>query len=156
MEAKMKKILSFFGLLILISLLTGALTAAAPMPNVDIKLISGLPAVMKVGDTATVVVQVTSDQEFLYAAMLPNFHFPGRGLMAVNMGGDRVLRNTTATLEITFVAKNPTAGLPDEGVCPGGGGQAAVNVAAGARFAGGVLVAQRFPQAGFFCVTVEP
>ncbi len=152
----MKKIFSIFGLLILISLLTGALTAAAPLPTVNITLISGLPSVMKVGDTATVVVQVTSDQEFLYAAMLPNFHFPGRGLMAVNMGGDRVLRNTAATLEITFVAKNPTAGLPDEGVCPGGGGQAAVNVAVGARFAGGYLVAQRFPQDGFICVTVEP
>ncbi len=152
----MKKLFSLLGLLILVVLLTGALTAAAPLPNTTFTLISGLPSVMKVGETATVVVQVNSDQEFLFAQMLPNFHFPGRGLMATNMGGDRVLNNTSATLEITFIAKNPTAGLPDEGVCPGGGGLAPVNVKAGVRYPGGFVAGAVFPPDGFFCVEVVP
>jgi len=69
------------------------------------------------------------------------------------MGGDRVSNNTTATLTITFIAKNSTAGLPDEHVCPTGG-VAPVAVVAGARFPDGFTARQRFPAAGFFCVTV--
>ncbi len=152
----MKKIFSLFGLFLLVSLLTGALSAAAPLPSPTFTLVSGLPSVMKVGETATVIVQVDSDQDFLFAQMLPNFHFPGRGLMAVNMGGDRVLNNHAATLAVTFIAKNPSAGLPDEGVCPGGAGYAAVNVAVGVRYAGGLVFAQRYPTEGFFCVQVVP
>ncbi len=150
----MKKIFSLLGLLILISLLTGALTAAAPLQiSHSINLVQGLPTVMKVGDTATVIVQVDSpDQPFLYAQMLPTFHFPGRDLMAINMGGDRVLNAKAATLEITFIAKAPTADLPYEGVCPPGG-LAPVAVVAGVRYPGGYADSLRFD----FCVdVVEP
>lgn len=155
----MKRIFSLLGLLILISLLTGALTAAAPLPAPPtITLVQGLPDTMTVGEIQTVIVHVDSpDQPFLFAAMLPTFHFPGRGLMATNMGGDRVSNGTSADLEIHFIAKNSSAGLPDEGVCPGGAGFAAVAVVAGVRYPGGVVFAQRFPEAGFFCVkVVEP
>ncbi|HEX2697207.1 MAG TPA: hypothetical protein VHM28_05820 [Anaerolineales bacterium] len=152
-----KRILSIIGLLILSTLFTGVLIAAAPgpgpQPNVTFTLVSGLPSTMNVGDTATVVVQVESDQQFLYAQMLPTFHFPGRGLMATNMGGDRAHDSTSATLEITFVAKNSTADLPDEGVCPTAG-VAPVAFFAGVRYPGGVIVAQRFPETGFYCITV--
>jgi hypothetical protein len=152
-----KRIASFIALIVLSALLTGALTAAGPgpLPNVTFTLVSGgPPATMNVGDTATVVVEVTSDQEFLFAQMLPTFHFPGRGLMATNMGGDRVQGNTTATLEITFVAEGSTGDLPDEGVCPAGGGLAPVAFVAGAHFAGGFVAFQRFPAEGFYCVAV--
>ncbi len=151
-----KRIVSILGLLILSTLLTGTLTAAAPasVPNVTFALVgSGLPSTMNVGDTVTVVVQVDSDQEFLFAQMLPTFHFPGRGLMSTNMGGDRVLGNTTAALEITFIAKDSTAGLPDEGVCPTGG-VAPVAFVAGVRYPGGFIATQRFPETGFYCVAV--
>jgi hypothetical protein len=158
MEAQMiKRIVSAICLVVLSAFLIAALTAAAPapgpVPNVTFTLLSAPPATMNVGDTANVVVQVTSDQQFLFAAMLPTFHFPGRGLMATDMGGDRVSNNTTATLTITFVAKGSTLGLPDEGVCPTGG-VAPVAVVAGARFPGGFTARQRFPANGFFCVTV--
>ena len=152
-----KRITSIVGLLALSIVLFATLTAAAPgpdtRPNVTFTLVSGLPLVMNVGDTATVVVQVTSDQQFLLAQMLPTFHFPGRGLMATNMGGDREQSNTNATLEITFIAKDSTTDLPDEGVCPTAG-VAPVAFVAGVRYAGGFVTAQRFPETGFYCVAV--
>jgi hypothetical protein len=129
-----KRILSAIGLLILVTLLTGILTAAAPIPNVTIVLVSGLPATMNVGDTATVVVQITSDQEFNYAQMLPTFYFPGRDIIAVR-GGDHVGSGTSATLEITFKAKGSTVKF---------GGAVPVSVVAGVRFRGGYVVSQRF------------
>ena len=139
-----RKILSTFGLIALMLLLTGLTTAAAPTPppapNVTFTLISGLPETMNVGDTATVVVQVTSDQEFNYAQMLPTFYFPGRGVVAVQ-GGDHAGSGTSATLEITFVAKGSTADL---------GGAIPVSVVAGTRYKGGYTAAQQFD----FMVTV--
>ncbi|OGO39817.1 MAG: hypothetical protein A2Z03_03255 [Chloroflexi bacterium RBG_16_56_8] len=151
----LKRIVSIFGLLLLSALLAGLLTAAAPLPvpTTTFQLLSGLPSTMNVGETATVVVQVTSDQEFLFAQMLPTFHFPGRGLMATNMGGDRVHDGTSASLAITFIAKNSTADLPDEEVCPTAG-VAPVAFYAGARYPGGYIASQRFPAQGFYCVTV--
>jgi hypothetical protein len=130
----MKRILSVFGLLLLTVLLTGALTAAAPMPNVTFTLVSGLPATMNVGETATVVVQVTSDQAFNYAQMLPTFYFPGRGVVAVQ-GGDHVGSGASALLKITFVAKGSTAKF---------GGAVPVSVVAGARYRGGYVASQQF------------
>jgi hypothetical protein len=158
MEVQMlKRILSMFGLLVLSALLIGMLTAVAPepAPNVTFTLISGLPATMKVGDTATVVVQVSSDQEFLFAAMLPTFFFPGRGVVATNAGGDRVGSGTSATLAIPFIAKEATAEFPSQGACPTGG-VAAVAVVAGAHYPGGFVATQRFPASGWFCVAVLP
>lgn len=130
----MKRILSVVALLALSLLLTGSLTAAAPMPNVTITLVSGLPSTMNVGDTATVVVQITSDQPFNYAQMLPNFYFPGRGVVAIQ-GGDHARGGTSATLAITFRAKGSTASF---------GGAVPVSVVAGARFKGGYVVSQQF------------
>ena len=139
-----RKIYFTFGLLVLMVLLTGTLTAAAPAPppapNLTFTLISGLPATMNVGDTATVVVQVNSDQEFNFAQMLPTFYFPGRGVVAVQ-GGDHAGSGTSATLEITFIAKDSTADL---------GGAVPVSVVAGARYKGGYTASQRFD----FSVTV--
>jgi len=126
----LKRILSISGLLALLILST----AAAPTPNVTFTLVSGLPSTMNVGDTATVVVQITSDQEFNYAQMLPTFFFPGRGVVAVQ-GGDHVGSGKTATLEIIFEAKGSTADF---------GGAVPVSVVAGARYRGGYVASQRF------------
>ena len=130
----LKRTLFSFGLLILAALLTGALTAAAPLPNVTFTLVSGLPSTMNVGDTATVVVQVTSDQDFNFAQMMPTFFFPGRGVVAVQ-GTDHAGSGKTATLAITFKAKGSTTDL---------GGAIPVSVVTGARYQGGFVASQRF------------
>ena len=136
-----KKIVSIVGLFVLMVLVTGALTAAAPMPNTTFTLVQGLPSIMNVGDTYTVVVQVDSDQEFISAQALPSFQFPGKGVVAVQ-GGDRMGSGTSATLEITFKAKSSTAKMPD--------GFAPVYVVVGVRYGGGYVAVQEY----IFNVTV--
>ena len=139
-----KKILFGLGLLALVVISIGVLTAAAPAPaatpHVTFTLVNGLPATMNVGDKATVVVRIDSDQEFNSAQMMPDVYFPGRGVVAVQ-GGDRAGSGTSATLQITFVAKNSTTDL---------GGAIPVSVVAGARYKGGYTASQRFD----FSVTV--
>ncbi len=123
----MKKFLS---VLVLAIFIASFLTAAAPIPNTTFTLVQGLPATMNVGDTYTVIVQVESDQPFLFAQALPSFYYPGRGVVAVQ-GGDRSRGGTTATLEITYVAKTSTAKMQD-GVAP-------VHFVAGVRYPGGYV-----------------
>ena len=136
----MKKLGSLVALMLLSALMTGAWTlpapAVAPTPNVTFTLLSGLPATMNVGETATVIVQIDSNQEFVFAKMLPSFYYPGRLVRAVNTGGDRTGAGTTAILEVSFTAIASTAGYP--------GGVAPVWVVAGAHFQGGLSVGQKF------------
>ncbi len=99
-----KKLFSLLGLAALMVLLTGVLTAAAPVPVTTFTLVQGLPSAMNVGDTATVIVHVESDQQFLSASALPDTYYPGRGVVAVQ-GGDRSGQNTSATLQVDFKAK---------------------------------------------------
>ena len=137
----LKRILSFISLMALMVLMTGALTAAAPVPVKTITLVQGLPAVMNVGDTATVKVQVESDQPFIFAQALPAAFFPGRGVVAAQ--GDHMGQNTEAMLEITFTAKGSTADFPGTPASPDGG-VAPVSVSVGVRYAGGYVVVQRY------------
>jgi hypothetical protein len=127
-----KRIISMIGLL---ALLTGLLTAAAPLPVTTFTLVQGLPATMNVGDTHTVIVQVESDQPFISATALPSFQFPGKGVVAVQ-GGDRAGSGTSATLEVTFKAKGPTTKMPN-GIAP-------VSVVVGVRYAGGYVAVREY------------
>lgn len=81
-----KRIISIIGLLALTVLMTGMLTAAAPMPNTSIELVRPVELqvlndpqaptptlTMNVGETLKVSVEVTSDQQFLFAQALPSF-----------------------------------------------------------------------------------
>lgn len=136
-----KKIVSMAGFFILMLLVTGMLTAAAPMPNTTVTLVQGLPSIMNVGESYTVIVQVDSDQEFISAQALPSFQFPGKGVIAVQ-GGDRTGSGTSATLEITFKAKSSTAKMPD--------GFAPVYAVVGVRYGGGFVAVQEY----IFNVTV--
>lgn len=136
-----RKIFSSIGLSILLVLMTGALTAAAPVPVTTFTLVQGLPETMNVGDSHTVIVEVNSDVEFLNAQALPSFQFPGKGVVAVQ-GGDRVGRGTSATLEITYEAKTDTSKMP--------GGYAPVYFAVGVRYAGGYAASEQY----LFNVTV--
>jgi len=143
-----KRVILMAGLLVLMALMTGMLTAAVPMPNTSIELVAPeelkvlndpqapTPTLtMNVGDTLTVRVQVDSDPEFISAMALPSFQFPGKGVVAVQ-GGDRTGSGTSATLEVTFKAKGPTAKMP--------GGVAPVYVVVGVRYGGGFVVTQQF------------
>jgi hypothetical protein len=129
-----KRFLSFLGLAILLVLMISMLTAAAPMPQPTFTLVSELPATMKVGDTATVVIRIDSNQPFVFAAALPSEYFPGRGVVANQ--GDHAAGGTSALLEVTFTAKGSTAQFPD-GVSP-------VSVVAGVRYKGGVTIQYRY------------
>jgi hypothetical protein len=137
----MKRYFSLFSLTILMVLMIGLLTAAAPVPNTTFTLVEGLPLTMNIGDTHTVIVHVESDQEFLIAQALPSFQFPGKGVVAVQ-GGDHAGSGLSATLRVTFQAKSSTAQFP--------GGVAPVYVVVGVRYAGAYVASERYP----FNVTV--
>lgn len=130
-----KRIISLIGLLALMVLMTGLMTAAAPLPTTTFD-IQGLPSTMNVGDTYTVVVEVNSDPAFISAMALPSFQFPGKGVVAVQ-GGDRAGGGTSATLEITFKAKSSTADFPNGGFAP-------VHLVVGVRYAGGFVAVQEY------------
>ncbi len=131
----------FFSVLALSLLITSLLTAAAPLPNTTFTLVQGLPSIMNVGETYTVIVQVESDQPFLFAEVLPSFQYVGKGVVAVQ-GGDHSGQGTSATLEITYEAKSPTTAMPD-GIAP-------VHAMVGVRYAGGYAAVQDY----LFNVTV--
>jgi len=137
----MKRIFSTVGLALLMVLMTGVLTAAAPLPNVTFNLVQGLPSTMNIGDTYTVVVEVASDTAYNAAMALPSFQYPGKGVVAVQ-GGDHAGSGTTATLAVTFTAKTDTSKMPNN--------EDIVHVVVGARFKGGYVAAQDYT----FYVTV--
>jgi len=139
----MKRSFSYFGLALLIVLMTSVLTAAAPMPNVTFDLVKGLPEVMHVGETYTVVVNVTSDVPFTSVLAMPDPQYPGKGVVPVK-GGDHAGAGTTATVEVTFTAKSAPDRLP--------GGKDVMAVVVGVRYKGGVVIGKEFP----FEVTVLP
>lgn len=132
---------AYAGLIALMVLVTGALSAAAPLPVTTFTLISGLPSTMNVGDTYTVVVQVDSDVPFSSVHANPSFQFPGKGVVALQ-GGDRAGSGTSATLEITYKAKSDTSKMP--------GGYAPVYFVVGVRYGGGYVAVQEY----LFNVTV--
>ena len=140
----MKQIFPKIALILIIILVSSFITAAAPLPVTTFELVSGLPEIMNVGETYTVVVQVESDQQFSSIQALPSFMFPGKGIVAMQ-GGDRAGSGTSATLEVTFKAKSSTANFP--GVP---GGVAPVHVVIGVRYAGGYVAVQDY----LFNVTV--
>lgn len=128
----MKRLFSVF---VMALLTVSLLTAAAPVPNVTFQVIQDLPQEMQVGQEYTVIVQVDSDQEFQSVQVRPSFFYPGKGVVAVQ-GGDRVGPGTSATLQLTFKAKSPTARMTD-GVAP-------VYVFVGARYGGGYTAVEQF------------
>ena len=130
-----KKIYSMAGLIGLMALLTGMLTAAAPLPVTSFTLLSELPGTMNVGDTVTVRVQVDSDVEFSSVHANPSFRYPGKGVVAIQ-GGDRAGSGTSATLEITYKAKSDTSRME--------GGFAPVHFVIGVRYGSGYVAVQDY------------
>ncbi len=138
----MKRIFSYITLVLIMALVSSLITAAAPLPVTTFELVSGLPSTMNVGDTSTVVIEVQSNVPFIFAQALPAMQFPGRGV--VGAVGDHVGQGTTATLEVTFTAKESTNDFPNSP------GYSPVSVTVGVRYPGGYVVAQRYD----FVVTV--
>lgn len=132
----MKKLSSHVGLALMMVLLTGVLTAAAPVPNVTFTLVQGLPPTMNVGDTYTVIVKVTSDMPFNAVQAMPDPQYPGKGVVPVK-GGDHAGAGTSATMAVTFTAKSDTSKMP--------GGKDVMAVVVGVRYKGGVVVGETFP-----------
>ena len=131
-----KRIFSIFGLVALMALLTGVLTAAAPLPVTTFELVGeGLPAVMNVGETYTVTVHVTSDQPYTSVQAMANPHYPGKGVVSVG-GGDRAGQGTEATLQVDFVAKSTTERM-ENGVAP-------ISLVVGVRYGGGYVAVHSF------------
>ena len=131
----MKKFFSYVGLVLMMVLMTGVLTAAAPTPVVTFNLVQGLPSTMNIGDTYTVIVEITSDTPYNTVMALPSFQYPGKGVVAVH-GGDRAGGGTSATLEVTFTAKTDTSKMPNS--------EDIVYVVVGARFQGGYVASQTY------------
>ena len=132
----MKKLLSYFGLALLMVLMTGVLTAAAPAPNVNFDLVQGLPETMNLGESYSVIVEVTSDIPFNSVQAMPDPQYPGKGVVPV-MGGDHAGAGTSATVEVTFTAKTDTSKMPD--------GKDVMAVVVGVRYKGGLVVGQVYP-----------
>ena len=137
----MKKLLSYVGLALMMVLMTGVLTAAAPAPNVFFEVLSGeFPKSMQVGDTHTIIVKVTSDIPFNGVQAMPDLQYPGKGVVHVQ-GGDHARgecseTECTATVEVTFLAKTDTSKMP--------GGKDVMAVVVGVRYKGGVVVGEVF------------
>jgi len=134
----MKRLFSYFGLALLMVLLTGVLTAASPasdVPSVTFTLVRGLPDTMKVGETYTVEVLVESTVPFNSVQAMPDPQYPGKGVVPVK-GGDHAGAGTSATVEVTFTAKSAPERLP--------GGKDVMSVVVGVRYKGGIVVVQRF------------
>ena len=130
-----KRIPSLLGLVALMVLLTGVLTAATPVPETTFTLVRGLPAVMNVDDTYTVIVQVNSDQQFIGVQAMPDFQYAGKGVVALQ-GGDHAGAGNSANMQITFKAKGSTAKMAN-GVAP-------VSVVVGVRYGGGYVAVRQY------------
>lgn len=136
-EANMKKTFSFVGLALMMVLITGVLTAAAPTPNVTFELVQGLPTTMNVGETYTAIVKVTSDTEFNWVAARPSFQYPGKGVVAgQGNGGERTGAGTEALLSVEYTAKSDTSKMPN--------GETIVYLVVGARFKNGYVASQQY------------
>jgi hypothetical protein len=133
----MKKLFSYVGLALMMVLMTGALTAATPVPDVKFELVQGLPTTMNIGETYTAIVRVTSDTEFNWVAARPSFQYAGKGVVAgAGNGGEREGVGTEALLTATYTAKSDTSKMPN--------GETIVYLVVGARFKGGYVASQQF------------
>lgn len=133
----MKRFFSLVSLSLLLVLMTGLLSAAAPgpapAPVTKFTLVSGLPATMSPGESQTVVILIESEEPFNSATAMPSAFFPGRGVSGNQ--GDHASAGTSALLEVTFTAK----ASPDKF-----SGPYPVSVFAAARYANGVNVVQQY------------
>jgi hypothetical protein len=131
-------------------LMCASSSQATAGPTVTIELLNPPPSdplELAVGESYTFDVEITSDEPFVLAMVLTDQYYPGRGIYWHD--SDRATQATSALLHLTVTGKKSTGDLlevcdwPEPGVCwPEGVAPAAI--AAGARYKGGQIFAQRF------------
>ena len=147
----MKKIIIVLSVMIVAVMLMGAPPhPAKASPAVIFEFLNPPPKdllELAVVESYTFDIRVTSDEPFAIAVVMTDAYYPGRGVFW--HGSDRAVHTTSAVLHLTITGKNSTAELP--AVCdwpePGDcwpGGVAPVSIAVGARFQGGLAVAEIF------------
>ena len=148
----MKKLLVTMSVVaVVVLLLCVPSSQATAAPGVTIKVM-GLPGnkplELDVGESYTFEVIVKSNEPFISATAMTDAYYPGRGVFS--HGSDRATQDTSAVLYLTMTGKDSTADLlavcdwPEPGDCwPDG--VAPVSIVVGVRYAGGVVIAERFP-----------
>lgn len=133
----MKKFFKLVVVMFSVAVLATSVAAAplAQQPNVTFTLVQGLPATMQVGESYTVVVEVTSDTPFISGIALPSAYYPGARYVLTGPG-DHSRGGTSTTFSVPYVAIASTAELP--------GGVAPLSVVAAVRFQGGTTVYQQY------------
>jgi hypothetical protein len=139
-------------------LMCASSSQATAGPTVTIELLNPPPdglLELDVGQSHTFDIRIESTEPFVLAMALTDQYYPGRGIYW--HGSDRATQDTSALLHLTVTGKKSTADLaavcdwPEPGVC-WDEGVAPAAIAAGVRFKGGQVVAQRF----VFAVVVVP
>lgn len=159
----MKRFSATISLAILAVLLVSTTASAArPMPpefpaGTSWNFVEGYapPTELAVGEVRTILIEVHSDEPFLQAIAMTNAYYPGRGVFF--SGGDRVVNDTYALLELTIKGKNSTADLPGVSNWPlpesesTPDGAAPLAIVVGLRYKGGEVYGEYFS----FAVVVE-
>lgn len=131
-------------------LMCASSSQATAAPTATITLLNPPPAgllELAVGESYTFDVEITSDEPFVVAVAMVDQYYPGRGIYW--HGSDRATQATSAVLHLTMTGKKPTADLSAVCDCPEPGdcwpaGVAPAAIAAGVRYKGGQVVAERF------------
>jgi hypothetical protein len=154
----MKKLLATLGVIAVAALVCVPGAHAADGPDITITVLDlpDEPLVLAVGESRTFQIEITSTEEFIFAAAMPDAYYPGRGV--IFRGRDQVTKDTTARLELTVTGKGSTAGF--EPVCGwyaetsecSPAGLAPLAIVAGVRFPGGIAVGEAFP---FWVIVTE-
>jgi hypothetical protein len=132
MQRRLGRILSSCLMLLLILGTTAAAPQPLPAPRVTIELVNALPEVLNLGDSYTVEIRISSDVEYLSVFAMPAPQFPGRYVVIDKP--DHAGSGTSATLYITFTAKNNTSLDFPDGVH--------LSFVVAARFKGGITVSE--------------
>jgi len=105
----MKKNLVMISIVMLLTLTTSPATAT---PVTTIELLNPPLDILdlEVGESYTMDIKVTSNEEFILAIALNSAYYPGRGIF--EYGGDQATHTTSAVLHLTIVGKDSTASLP--------------------------------------------
>jgi len=144
--ATARRVLLALGLVVGPLVLTAGPAPAATTPTATFTLLTPLPSVLAVGETAVIGVHVESSVPFVMAIALSDAYYPGRGVLF--NGSHAQVQATSADLYLTVTGRASTADLPavqgwptDES-WPAGVAPLAVRV--GARFPGGVILGSTF------------
>ena len=145
----MKNNLVRISAVMLASLLTLTTSPATAIPVTTIELLNPPPDILNlaVGESYTMDIRVTSNEEFILALALNSAYYPGRGIF--EYGGDQATHKTSAVLHLTIVGKDSTASLPAVYDWPSPGinwhsGVAPISAVVGVRYKNDLVVTKEF------------